>query len=416
MEKSGPDVQNEKLLALLKEMQVGAASFVKKTGRTISESVEELKKYLEEQSKIYKQSRTDIDEVIERYKGDLADARKLYKDEKKHLIEEKSEWEDSLTESRAEYAEKKQEFIGMPGYKQFIEKRQEIARLEQQGRKKEAAKKREEFAEYKASLAKQEKALKIGMSLSIEQGNTIRIKEMAENLEAIQEQMVLAERDTELATIRSKMGMHKREIANLEKQIENCETNFKTEVENLTDARGKAIAKVDKQNMLQKLMVKMFGSAKKFDQNVMKPLKQNIETFSTVTLPARKIEMQDRRAKRKREFIEKAGQVKETAIEKAGRAKETVVEKVGQVKEVAEDTFLKVIAKAKDTKNNIITGIKARMMSSIQKKRNREKKLEMQDPAKKYEKGMFTRPNKEHDENHSGEVQIEDVDAEHGDR
>ena len=82
MEKSGPDVQNEKLLALLKElaslqikeMQVGAASFVKKTGRTISESVEELKKYLEEQSKIYKQSRTDIDEVIERYKGDL-DAR-----------------------------------------------------------------------------------------------------------------------------------------------------------------------------------------------------------------------------------------------------------------------------------------------------------------------------------------------------
>ena len=56
------------------------------------------------------------------------------------------------------------------------------------------------------------------------------------------------------------------------------------------------------------------------------------------------------------------------------------------------------------------------MMSSIQKKRNREKKLEMQDPAKKYEKGMFTRPNKEHDENHSGEVQIEDVDAEHGDR
>lgn len=457
MEKSGPDVQNEKLLALLKElaslqikeMQVGAASFVKKTGRTISESVEELKKYLEEQSKIYKQSRTDIDEVVERYKGDLADARKLYKDEKSHLIEEKSEWEDSLTESRAEYAEKKQEFLGMAGYKQFIEKRQEIARLEQQGRKKEAAKKREEFAEYKASLAKQEKALKIGMSLSIEQGNTIRIKEMAENLEAIQEQMVLAERDTELATIRSKMGMHKREIANLEKQIENCETNFKTEVENLTDARGKAIAKVDKQNMLQKLMVKMFGSAKKFDQNVMKPLKQNIETFSTVTLPARKIEMQDRRAKRKREFIEKAGQVKETAIEKAGRAKETVVEKVGQVKEVAvekagqvketaiekagkaketvvekagqvkevaEDTFLKVIAKAKDTKNNIITGIKARMMSSIQKKRNREKKLEMQDPAKKYEKGMFTRPNKEHDENHSGEVQIEDVDAEHGDR
>ena len=145
-------------------------------------------------------------------------------------------------------------------------------------------------------------------------------------------------------------------------------------------------------------------------------LKQNIETFSTVTLPARKIEMQDRRAKRKREFIEKAGQVKETAIEKAGRAKETVVEKAGQAKEVAEDTFLKVIAKAKDTKNNIITGIKARMMSSIQKKRNREKKLEMQDPAKKYEKGMFTRPNKEHDENHSGEVQIEDVDAEHGDR
>ena len=235
----------------------------------------------------------------------------------------------------------------------------------------------------------------------------------------------------------------------LEKIIGDYKYGFKTEVENLTDARGKAIAKVDKQNMFQKLMVKMFGSAKKFDQNVMKPLKQNIETFSTVTLPARKIEMQDRRAKRKREFIEKAGQVKETAIEKAGKVKETVVEKVGQVKEVAvekagqiketaiekagkaketvvekagqakevaEDTFLKVIAKAKDTKNNIITGIKARMMSSIQKKRNREKKLEMQDPAKKYEKGMFTRPNKEHDENHSGEVQIEDVDAEHGDR
>lgn len=229
------------------------------------------------------------------------------------------------------------------------------------------------------------------MSLSIEQGNTIRIKEMAENLEAIQEQMVLAERDTELATIRSKMGMHKREIANLEKQIENCETNFKTEVENLTDARGKAIAKVDKQNMFQKLMVKMFGSAKKFDQNVMKPLKQNIETFSTVTLPARKIEMQDRRAKRKREFIEKAGQVKETAIEKAGKVKETVVEKVGQVKEVAvekagqiketaiekagkaketvvekagqakevaEDTFLKVIAKAKDTKIILLQELK----------------------------------------------------------
>lgn len=357
---SANKAQSLKLVDLLKELseyealasKVHAREFNKKTKDFVSNKVSDLKKYVDDQAGIYKQAKEDVASVIEYYEGILAQARAEYKKEAKSLIQEKEEWEQAETENIAKYEERKQEFKEMPGYKEFAKRKAEIIQLKRQGRTEEADKKREEFNEYKAGLPKRVKALQTKITLCIQNDDIETAEMQMKTLKKLQKESELANCDNELGKIKSQIQLCRKSIKEQNEKIESCENDFETEVEKITGSQEKALSKVDKQNIFQKLLVRVFGSAKQFDKNVMSPLKQKMQKFKNETLPAKVEQMEKDAGKRKKDLKDKTGQV---------------IDSVGK-------TFTSIIDGAKKKKDGIINGLKGKMLDRINK--NKQKVLD----------------------------------------
>lgn len=355
-ENSATTAQKFKLTELLKELittqaqvsKVDAAHFQTSTKNFVSGKITSLKEYVDKQADYYKQSKTEVASVIEYYEGILAQTKTAFKKDKKALMQEKEDWEQSEEERVAEFYDKKQEFKQMPGYKEFAKRKAEITQLKKQGRTEEADKKREEFNEYKASLPKRVKALQTKITLCIQNGDTEAAEMQMKTLKKLQRESKLAERDSELGKIKSQIELCRKSIKEQKKKIESCEKDFKAEVEKITGSQERALSEV-KQNVFQKLLVKVFGSAKQFNNNVMSPLKQKMDRFKNETLPI-KIEDMEKKAKKRGEYI----------AEKTGKAVKTV----GR-------TFASIIDGAKRAKNTVVNGLEKKMADRIDKNRQK---------------------------------------------
>lgn len=307
-------------------------------------------------------------------------AKKAFKEEKKALIQEKGEWEQAEAEAVSEYEDKKQEFKQMPGYKEFSRRKIEINQLRKQGKIKQADKKRDEFNEYKAGLPKKLKALQTKISLCIQNGDVEAAEKQMKTLKILQRECKLAERDTDLAKIKGQIQFYRRNIKEQNKNIEHCEKDFEAEVENIIGSQERALSKVDKQNIFQKLLVKMFGSAKQFNNNVMSPLKQKMDRFKNETLPI-KIEKMEKNAKKRGQDIAKA----------TGKAVKTVGK-----------TFGSIISGVKKAKDTVVNGLENKMINRINKNRQKITEHNLNNPDKrpgehelkaqygKYENGILT--------------------------
>lgn len=354
---SATTAQKFKLTDLLKELittqaqvsKVDAAHFQTSTKNFVSGKITSLKEYVDKQAKDYKQSKTEIASVIEYYEDILTQAKSAFKREKKALMQEKADWEQSEDERVAEFYDKKQEFKQMPGYKEFAKRKAEITQLKKQGRTEEADKKREEFNEYKAGLPKRVKALQAKIALCIQNGDTEAAEMQMKTLKKLQRESKLAERDSDLGKIKSQIELCRKSIKEQNKKIESCEKDFKEEVEKITGSQERALSKVDKQNVFQKLLVKVFGSAKQFNNNVMSPLKQKMDRFKNETLPI-KIEDMEKQAKKRGKYI----------VEKTGKAAKTV----GR-------TFASIIDGARRAKNTVVNGLEKKMADRIDKNRQK---------------------------------------------
>lgn len=387
-EKSATTAQKFKLTELLKELittqvqasKVDAAHFQTSTKEFVLKKRTKLHKDLEKQADIYKQNKEKIAGIIKEHEGLLKQARDVYRSEKRTLIQEKGEWEKTEAEDIAQYQTMKQEFTKMPGYKEFAKHKAEITQLRRQGRKKEADKKRDEFNEYKSGLPKRVKALQTKISMCIQNGNVEEVEKQMKVLKKLQRECKLAEYDTELGKIKTHIKLCRENIKDQNKKIESCENEFETEVDKITSSQENALSKVDKQNVFQKLLVKVFGSTKQFNNNVMTPLKQKMKKFKEETLPV-KIENMERRAKKRRQYI----------AEQTGKAVKTVGK-----------TFTSIINGARSAKNTIVNGLEQKMAERIEENRQKVTTHNLNNPdrrmgdaeskalAGKYQDGILT--------------------------
>lgn len=387
-EKSATTAQKFKLTELLKELietqaqvsKVDAAHFKTSTKNFVSQKITELHDYLEEQATTYKQNKTEISGIIEYYEGLLKQTKDAYRDQKRTLMQEKGEWEKTEAEDIAQYQTMKQEFTRMPGYKEFAKRKAEITQLRRQGRKKEADKKREEFNEYKSGLPKRVKVLQTKISVCIQNGNVEDAEKQMKVLKKLQSECKLAEYDTELGKIRTHIKLCRENIKDQNDRIEECENEFETEVEKITSSQENALVKVDKQNVFQKLLVKVFGSTKQFNNNVMTPLKQKMKKFKEETLPV-KIENMEKSAKKRGQYI----------AEQTGKAVKTVGK-----------TFTSIINGVRSAKNTIVNGLEQKMADRIDRNRQKVTEHNLNNPDvivgnsgvkaqyEKYENGILT--------------------------
>ncbi|MCI8486847.1 MAG: hypothetical protein HFJ20_07325 [Clostridia bacterium] len=269
----------------------------------------------------------------------------------------------------------------MPGYKEFSRRKIEINQLRRQGKIKEADKKIEEFTQYKAESPKKLEELQTKISLCIQNGDVEAAEKQMKTLKILQRESKLAERDTELAKMKGQIQFYRRNIEEQNKNIENCEKDFETEVENIIGSQERALSRVDKQNVFQKLLVKMFGSAKQFNNNVMSPLKQKMDKFKNETLPI-KIEKMEKNAKKRGQDIAKI----------TGKATKTVGK-----------TFQSIIGGVKKAKDKVVNGVENKMSNRIDKNKEKIIKHNIDNPNKrlgdnevkalygKYEKGILDR-------------------------
>lgn len=367
--KSSTTPQKFKLTELLKELietqaqasKVDAAHFKTSTKNFVSQKITDLHDYLEDQASIYKQNKTEITSIIEYYEGLLKQTKEAYREEKKARIQEKGEWEKAEADDIAKYQTIKQEFTEIPGYKEFAKRKAEIVQLRKQGRKKEADEKRDEFNEYKAKLPKRLKALQTKISLDIQNGDTEAAEKQMKTLKKLQNECKLAEYDTELGKIKIHIKLCRENIKEQNERIESCEKEFKTEADKITSSQENALAKVDKQNVFQKLLVKMFGSSKQFNNNVMSPLKQKMKKFKEETLPA-KIDDMERKAKKRGEYI----------AEQTGKAVKTVGK-----------TFSSIINGVKSAKNTVVNGLEKRMAERIDRNRQKVTEYNLDNPDRR---------------------------------
>lgn len=395
--KSVVDVRLVDLLKRLTEVQaqsalIGAKKIAKGMQNETTKQLTGLRNYIKEQADMYGQSKEDIESVVEHYNEVLSKARIAYKEERDAIIEEKNDHEVEEHEAVAEYEGTKEEFFEMrkqPEYQEteVAKRTREIAKLRKDGRRQEATAKSKELEDYKNGLGKEKKFLetKINMLMSSDDPSRYsQINEISQKLEAIQKEEEIANKHTNVMDAKETLRMAREETKRLDKELENCKEEFKKQKEEILGDKETSLAKVDKQNVFQKMIGKIankIGGKKKFQERVMNPIKEKIHT------------------------------VEVAVIGKAANVEHKAKKIVETGKETGKNVIQSIISNAKTKKKTISDNLKQKMLEKIEKdsqyiENNRNNRLSEKQMNEKYDgykkNGILTEQEKNDDQEIGG--------------
>lgn len=357
--------------------------FDEKTNNFINKKVEELGEYLERQAYIYGQNNEKLADITQEYEDVIKQIKSKYKPIKKDLVSEREEYITTKQEYRLEYEEMKNGLRREPGYKVFSEPRREIARLKKEGRDKEAKQKEQEFLEYKKNLPKRIKTLETSINMSINRGEFDEVQSKITKLKKLKNEEALARKDNQLDKKRADIRDCSDIIKELDEKIKLCERDFQKEVDTFEQDKEQALTKVKKQNVFQKFLGSVYnkiGGKKRFNNNVIKPIKDKVNKFKEdVLLKKTYIEMREK-------YGLKKGYEEEKSTSKRDKAIKTYAEITNSVRTKRVSVLNRMKSSIKDSMDS-----KRNSMDSKREKIARIKKEDRKydDPAKKYENGMF---------------------------
>ena len=375
-EKNEQIVSSKKLFILLKELAqtqldkglVEAAEFKNNTNEKIAKKTNELKNYIRAQAKRYGQNEKEVNEVMEKFDGFIKDAKRKYKDARAGLVEEKNNLEERETEKVTAYDEAKADFKDMPGYRAYAKRKAEVRQAKKSGDKKEYEQKKAEFESYKKGLPERVAMLKADIQRDMDSGNIADAKGKMAKLEKLQKQADLAAKDDELRQMRDEIKGTREELEQKKAEIEGCDITFEETVDKINDLRETRLAKVDKQNIFQKMVAMAYnrlGGAKKFAKRVKEPIEASMLKFKNETVP--------------------------NMIKRVSKGARDIKEGIG-------NNISAMARGAKKKKDNIIEGAINKLQGRIDRnnerinefhKRNPGYDIGRGNPADKYKDGMF---------------------------
>ena len=316
---------------------VKAAIFMNKQKAAISDKMKNLKEYAKGQAEKYSQNIEEANKAMETYRGAVEEAMQQYKEDYLDAMAKQDKYQDMEVKTMGK--EKKlasalKEQRKTPEYKEW---KQEVKNLNK---------------EIKANANDPEK-----LAILAEQLKALQAKDPT----LLQQQMIdLARRDR--AGINEMIKFYDKEL----EIIQNKETS---------------LAKIQKQNIWQKLVARFTSKSKSFKNNVVTPLVDKAAKIKNEKIPQiiedRKTKKQERKAKREetikkmKDFKDRVGDkivdAKDSTVEISKRGIRAVVEFGREAKKATVKAIEGIGTKAAETRENVKEGLRTAVEQSSQK-------------------------------------------------
>ena len=278
--------------------------------------VSEIKGYLEDQAKMYRQNKEKITPINNAYKEQINDIDKNFEDKMKDLEEQRQKLESEKMKKIAKMVELKNE-------------------VNEQKKTKEYKRWKEMYDIYKKDLDKAEKT-----------GDKEKYEEKVENLKAIYKDCPINDKLKELQQAKKELNVYDKSLKEKENEQKDLKKDAKDAIEKAMGEKTTALSKVEKQSFIKKFigsLINKISGTRKFAKDVMKPMEKNLSKLINETIP---------------NFVGNVG----------NDAK--------NLKDQTRTTILNVIEKGKEKKNNIIRGVAEKINAANEKTQEKIKTLE----------------------------------------
>ncbi len=328
---------------------VKAAIFMNKQKAAISDKMKNLKEYAEGQAEKYSQNIEEANKAMETYRGAVEEAMQQYKEDYLDAMAKQDKYQDMEVKTMGK--EKKlasalKEQRKTPEYKEW---KQEVKNLNK---------------EIKANANDPEK-----LAILAEQLKALQAKDPT----LLQQQMIdLARRD--------RAGINEM-IKFYDKELEIIQNDRDNKLNELLENKETSLAKIQKQNIWQKLVARFTSKSKSFKNNVVTPLVDKAAKIKNEKIPQiiedRKTKKQERKAKREetikkmKDFKDRVGDkivdAKDSTVEISKRGIRAVVEFGREAKKATVKAIEGIGTKAAETRENVKEGLRTAVEQSSQK-------------------------------------------------
>ena len=308
-----------------------------------------LKEYAEGQAEKYSQNIEEANKAMETYRGAVEEAMQQYKEDYLDAMAKQDKYQDMEVKTMGK--EKKlasalKEQRKTPEYKEW---KQEVKNLNK---------------EIKANANDPEK-----LAILAEQLKALQAKDPT----LLQQQMIdLARRD--------RAGINEM-IKFYDKELEIIQNDRDNKLNELLENKETSLAKIQKQNIWQKLVARFTSKSKSFKNNVVTPLVDKAAKIKNEKIPQiiedRKTKKQERKAKREetikkmKDFKDRVGDkivdAKDYTVEISKRGIRAVVEFGREAKKATVKAIEGIGTKAAETRENVKEGLRTAVEQSSQK-------------------------------------------------
>ena len=366
MEEDKKDLNEQKnflqLLKQLTEVQTALAKI--ETQIAIKEGKDQVKTAIDE-------TKSKMEDQAKKFGVSLKNMERQYAEnntEKKGITEE---YKDGLSLLKEQYSSLLKKILGN---KAQLEADEQSNMIEQKAKKIEKRKTKREFKEKTESF-------KAEIDQATSDGNFELAKQKIDELKQFKEdnENTPEEIEADIQQLRETRKEIREKIKRCEEEYIATKNDRKSAIDLVANEKNNKLAKIEKQNIFQKLMggiFNKFNGTKKFIKAVIEPLKAKITKIKEESIPQAKEKVSNKIQKFSEDIKDKKDKISENVKEKASNAKDFVVEgaknvknttqvKLGQVKDgvvthvtsavnTGKDTYKGIIAKGAQMKNDTI--------------------------------------------------------------
>lgn len=305
---------------------IKATRNVKRSRDLINANQMQLEKFINEQAKKYGQDASVLNSDVEEYKNMLEEVNVELDKIKKSLMKQKEDIQST------EY--------------------DKIVLLSQKRDERKALKKSDEYKEYRTEINNLNRDLL--KEMENEAPNDVEIKRITEEIEKKEKEDKLVMCENEIQELRKSIIEARKLSIEVDKQIDQCTANLKDYLDKVS--KGEGLPVIDNANKKVSFIQKVFGSifdkiggANKFEETVIKTVKQKVERMKTIYLPEVLQQVQD-------DGIEEISTVIEKNQKIQKNAEEIEDTKVSAKQEIASviDKFKKIIDAGNDKRKTLI--------------------------------------------------------------
>lgn len=327
---------------------VKSAIFMNKQKQTIEGKMKSFKEYAEGQAEKYSQNMEEATKAIEVYKSAIEEAMKQYEEDYLGIMANQDFWQDIEVKEMGK------------------EKQLSLDIKEQR--------KTKEYKEWKMDVNK------IAREIKAQANDPDKVAKLAEELKELKAKDPTLAKQQQLENIKQDRESTSEMIQYYDAELENIKNTRDNKLSELLENKETSLAKIQKQNLWQKLIAKFTSKSKSFKDNVVTPIMDKATNIKNKKIPqiieniknkqeARKLKNQEN-VKKMKDFkdkvVDKVFDAKDTTVKLAKKGIRAVVDFGRETKKATVRTIEGLGTKIADSKDNIKESLRTAVENSTQ--------------------------------------------------